>query len=73
MENNKTLKLPVVEDVINSFVDQGVIIINVKLSTSREIKYDYNPHHFEEFSILKDVFTINDNKDTTAEVIYNIT
>ena len=63
MENNKTLKLPVIEDIINSFIDQEIIIINFDRSTSRKISYEYNPESVE------DVFTTNDNKNKTEEVI----
>ena len=56
IEGNKTLKLAVVEDVINSFYDQGIISINLELSSNRVTKYDFN-QNYEEHSFLDDVFT----------------
>lgn len=42
MEGNKSLKLPVIEDVINRFVSEKKIIMNIEQSTNRDKKYDFN-------------------------------
>jgi len=42
MEGNKSLQLPVIEDVINRFVSEKKIIINIEQSTNRDKKYDLN-------------------------------
>jgi hypothetical protein len=54
MEDNKILNLRAVEDVINKFIDEGKILINLELSSKRVVKYDLN-HMYEMMSTIDEV------------------